>query len=136
MASLERLFRGDLKGSHYSIEIDLSLCMCPPASSVHRISVPLRTGRMFSVCVGLPVKIPSDRRPQIILRVVIYKLEILLIQIMFWPNLKWIQMFCRCQKANKLNEIFKMFVYGRSCPVCKYTVYLVSTLSCMCQMKK
>ena len=48
---------------------------------------------------------------------VIYKLEILLIQIMFWPNLKWIQMFCRCQKANKLNEIFKMFVYGRSCPV-------------------
>ena len=33
-ASLERLFRGDLKGSHYSFEIDLSLCMCPPASSV------------------------------------------------------------------------------------------------------
>ena len=42
MASLERLFRGDLKGSHYSFEIDLSLCMCPPASSVQRISVPLR----------------------------------------------------------------------------------------------
>ena len=41
-ACLESLFRGDLKGSHYSFEFDLSLCMCPPATSVQRISVPLR----------------------------------------------------------------------------------------------
>ena len=44
MASLEWLFRGDLKDSHYSFEIDLSLCIWPPASTVQRIVVPLRIG--------------------------------------------------------------------------------------------
>ena len=42
VASLERLFRGVLKGSHYSFELDLSLCIWPLCSSVQRISVPLR----------------------------------------------------------------------------------------------
>ena len=42
MASLERLFRGDLKGSHYSLELDLSLFLWPPGSCVQRILVPLR----------------------------------------------------------------------------------------------
>ena len=41
MASLEWLFRGDLKDSHYSFEIDLSLCIWPPASSVQScVTVP------------------------------------------------------------------------------------------------
>ena len=42
MASLERVFEGDLKGSHYSIEHELSLFIWPLASIVQRISVPLR----------------------------------------------------------------------------------------------
>ena len=42
-ASLERLFRGDLKGSHYSFELDLSLCIWSPRSTVQRMSVPLRS---------------------------------------------------------------------------------------------
>ena len=42
VASLEQLFRGDLKDPHYSFELDLSLCIWPPRSSVQRISVPLR----------------------------------------------------------------------------------------------
>ena len=43
MASLERLYRGDLKASPYSFELDLSLRIWPLRSSVQRISVPLRT---------------------------------------------------------------------------------------------
>ena len=42
MASLEWLFRGDLKDSRYSFEIDLSLCIWPPRSTVQRNVVPLR----------------------------------------------------------------------------------------------
>ena len=42
VAPLERVFEGDPKGSHYSIEHDLSLFIWPPASIVQRISVPLR----------------------------------------------------------------------------------------------
>ena len=42
MAYLERVFRGDLKASHYSIEHDLSLFIWPPRLIVQRISVPLR----------------------------------------------------------------------------------------------
>ena len=41
MASLEWLFRGDLKDSHYSFEIDLSLCIWPPRYSVQScVTVP------------------------------------------------------------------------------------------------
>ena len=41
MASLDWLFRGDLKDSHDSFEIDLSLCIWPPASSVQScVTVP------------------------------------------------------------------------------------------------
>ena len=43
VAPLERVFEGDPKGSHYSIEHDPSLFIWPPASIVQRISVPLRT---------------------------------------------------------------------------------------------
>ena len=43
MASLEQVFEGDLKGSHYSIEHDLSPFIWPLASIVQRILVPLRT---------------------------------------------------------------------------------------------
>ena len=43
MATLEWLFRGHLKDSHYSFEHDLSLCICPPRPIVQRILVPLRT---------------------------------------------------------------------------------------------
>ena len=42
MTTLEWLFRGDLNGSHHSLELDLSLCIWPPASTVQRIVVPLR----------------------------------------------------------------------------------------------
>ena len=42
MTSLEWLFRGDLNGSHHSFELDLSLCIWPPHSTVQRIVVPLR----------------------------------------------------------------------------------------------
>ena len=44
MASLEQLFRGDLKGPIYCFELDLSLYLWPPGSCVQRISVPLRIG--------------------------------------------------------------------------------------------
>ena len=41
MASLVWLFRGDLKDSHYSFEIDLSLCIWPPRYSVQScVTVP------------------------------------------------------------------------------------------------
>ena len=41
MVPLEWLFRGDVKDSHYSFEIDLSLCFWPPASSVQScVTVP------------------------------------------------------------------------------------------------
>ena len=43
VASLEWVFEGDPKGSHHSIEHDLSLFIWPPASIVQRISVPLRS---------------------------------------------------------------------------------------------
>ena len=42
-SSLERFFRGDLNGSYYSIELDLSLSIWPPRSTVQRIVVPPRT---------------------------------------------------------------------------------------------
>ena len=42
VTSLEWLFRGDLNGSHHSLELDLSLCIWPPASTVQRIVVSLR----------------------------------------------------------------------------------------------
>ena len=44
VAPLERVFEGDPKGSHYSIEHDPSLFIWPPASIVQHISVPLRSG--------------------------------------------------------------------------------------------
>ena len=48
MASLEWLFREDLKDSHYSFEIDLSLCIWPPASSVQScVTVP----RSMCACI-------------------------------------------------------------------------------------
>ena len=58
-ASLERLLRGDLKGfhGHYSFELDLSLCIWPPRSSVQRISVPyIRQGtkNTHNVVYGRP----------------------------------------------------------------------------------
>ena len=49
MASLERLYRGDLKASPYSFELDLSLRIWPLRSSVQRISIPLCSGQNF-VC--------------------------------------------------------------------------------------
>ena len=42
MAYLEWVFEGDLKGSHYIIEHDLSLFIWPPRLIVQRILVPLR----------------------------------------------------------------------------------------------
>ena len=42
VASLERVFEGNPKGSHNSIEHDLSLFIWPPATIVQRISVSLR----------------------------------------------------------------------------------------------
>ena len=55
MASLEWLFRGDLKDSHYSFEIDLSLCIWPPASSVQscvtvpRITIKLKIKLIYTI---------------------------------------------------------------------------------------
>ena len=42
VASHDWVFEGDPKGSHHSIEHELSLFIWPLASIVHSISVPLR----------------------------------------------------------------------------------------------